>query len=262
MILGIDDNQRRIFKFSLGTGKSLGSVDEVAGSPFTRKIGKYYYHSFLFGNDGNLRDSHQLVISDGKNIISQQFKTAPISEQALVENNLYDYKNSVGFIPLYSDTVYTIDKNLSYHPKYVVNHKKSLWELKDQRLAVSDVIKLVTKQGYSYLSASQFFETRNGVVFCIKYGCKYGVFSRYYCYNKKDKQIFEVKTDEFESKIKCIFPGKLAFFKDNILCGYYYNLTPWKCLLNSNRIYQGKLCELIKQSNESDNPILIEMKLK
>ena len=126
IILGIDDREKKIFKFSLRTGKCLGTMDEIVASPFARKIGKYYIHSLLYGNDANLEDSHLIVVTDGKKTIAKQFSMPPITENAFVENNLYEHGHYATFIPLYSDTVYCINDNLTCYPKYVVKQKKSI----------------------------------------------------------------------------------------------------------------------------------------
>ena len=139
IILGIDDKEKKIFNFSLRTGKCLGTMDEIVASPFARKIGKYYIHSLLYGNDANLEDSHLIVVTDGKKTIAKQFSMPPITENAFVENNLYEHGHYATFIPLYSDTVYCINDNLTYYPKYVVKQKKSIWSKKNESIELSHV---------------------------------------------------------------------------------------------------------------------------
>lgn len=262
LILGTDDRERKFFKFSLNTGECLGSFDEVVGSPFARKIGKYYFHSLLYGNDDNEKDSHLIVVTDGKKMIAKQFVTAPLIENALVENNLYDNGNTASFIPLYSDTVYTLNDDLTYYPKYVVKQEKSLWSKKNERLTSEDVFKIVKTQGYSYLSPGMFIEAKEGIVFNVTIGCEYGMTSKFYYYDKKDKMIYEIKTYVFRGKIDRIFPDELCFAEDNTIYGYYRDLSSYKFLLESGQLKKGRLRNLIEKSKKGDNPVIVEFKLK
>ena len=189
IILGIDDREKKIFKFSLRTGKCLGTMDEIVASPFARKIGKYYIHSLLYGNDANLEDSHLIVVTDGKKTIAKQFSMPPITENAFVENNLYEHGHYATFIPLYSDTVYCINDNLTYYPKYVVKQKKSIWSKKNESIKYQQVSDMLKTQSYTYLSPGMFMEAKHGIILGLSIGNNYGLSNKYYFYDKIKKNL-------------------------------------------------------------------------
>ena len=262
IILGIDDREKKIFKFSLRTGKCLGTMDEIVASPFARKIGKYYIHSLLYGNDANLEDSHLIVVTDGKKTIAKQFSMPPITENAFVENNLYEHGHYATFIPLYSDTVYCINDNLTYYPKYVVKQKKSLWSKKNEKINSNQVIKMLQTQSYTYLSPETFMETKNGIIFSLKHGDKYAIYNKHYLYDKVKRNIYEIQTGVYREKIDRIFPFSISFTDDNSFYGYYRDMSDYKVLLKYGYLKNGQLFDIIKESKKGDNPVLVEFKLK
>ena len=262
IILGIDDREKKIFKFSLRTGKCLGTMDEIVASPFARKIGKYYIHSLLYGNDANLEDSHLIVVTDGKKKIAKQFSMPPITENAFVENNLYEHGHYATFIPLYSDTVYCINDNLTYYPKYVVKQKKSIWSKKNESIKYQQVSDMLKTQSYTYLSPGMFMEAKHGIILGLSIGNNYGLSNKYYFYDKIKKNIYELETGMFKEKTDRVFPTFLSFTADNSFYGYYQDISVYKFLLDSNLLKKGKLYNIIKNSKKGDNPVLVEFKLK
>ncbi|SEA59672.1 6-bladed beta-propeller protein [Segatella bryantii] len=262
IILGIDDKEKKIFKFSLRTGKCLGTMDEIVASPFARKIGKYYIHSLLYGNDANLEDSHLIIVTDGKKTIAKQFSMPPIIEHAIMENNIYEHSHYATFIPLYSDTVYSINDNLTYYPKYVVKQKKSLWSKKNEKINSNQVIKMLQTQSYTYLSPETFMETKNGIIFSLKHGDKYAIYNKHYLYDKVKRNIYEIQTGVYREKIDRIFPFSISFTDDNSFYGYYRDMSDYKVLLKYGYLKNGQLFDIIKESKKGDNPVLVEFKLK
>jgi hypothetical protein len=186
----------------------------------------------------------------------------PITENAFVENNLYEHGHYATFIPLYSDTVYCINDNLTYYPKYVVKQKKSIWSKKNESIKYQQVSDMLKTQSYTYLSPGMFMEAKHGIILGLSIGNNYGLSNKYYFYDKIKKNIYELETGMFKEKTDQVFPTFLSFTADNSFYGYYQDISVYKFLLDSNLLRKGKLYNIIKNSKKGDNPVLVEFKLK
>jgi hypothetical protein len=261
-IIAVDDLEKKIFTFSLETGKILKVSDEIIGTPFVRKFNGHFYHSVHFNNDWNENETWQLVVTNGKKIVAKQFKMFPISEEADGANNLYEYKDYMNYIPEYSDTIYSLNKDFTYSNKYIVKHDNSLWEKKNEKLSFEDVRNIMKKQKYSYLIADMFFETTKGIVFELEEGQQDGEFIEHYFYDKQKKKTFKIQTGWYGQGINVIFPIQNSFVYNDEIYGYYTDVANYRKMMNPNLISNKKLQKIVKEAKTGDNPVLVSFKIK
>lgn len=261
-IIAVDDLEKKIFTFSLETGKILKVSDEIIGTPFVRKFNGHFYHSVHFNNDWNENETWQLVVTNGKKIVAKQFKMFPISEEADGANNLYEYKDYMNYIPEYSDTIYSLNKDFTYSNKYIVKHDNSLWEKKNEKLSFEDVRNIMKKQKYSYLIADMFFETTKGIVFELEEGQQDGEFIEHYFYDKQKKKTFKIQTGWYGQGINVIFPIQNSFVYNDEIYGYYTDVANYRKMMNPNLISNQKLQKIVKEAKTGDNPVLVSFKIK
>ena len=261
-IIAVDDLEKKIFTFSLETGKILKVSDEIIGTPFVRKFNGHFYHSVHFNNDWNENETWQLVVTNGKKIVAKQFKMFPISEEADGANNLYEYKDYMNYIPEYSDTIYSLNKDFTYSNKYIVKHDNSLWEKKNEKLSFEDVRNIMKKQKYSYLIADMFFETTKGIVFALEEGQQDGEFIEHYFYDKQKKKTFKIQTGWYGQGINVIFPIQNSFVYNDEIYGYYTDVENYRKMMNPNLISNKKLQKIVKEAKTGDNPVLVSFKIK
>ena len=261
-IIAVDDLEKKIFTFSLETGKILKVSDEIIGTPFVRKFNGHFYHSVHFNNDWNENETWQLVVTNGKKIVAKQFKMFPISEEADGANNLYEYKDYMNYIPEYSDTIYSLNKDFTYSNKYILKHDNSLWEKKNEKLSFEDVRNIMKKQKYSYLIADMFFETTKGIVFALEEGQQDGEFIEHYFYDKQKKKTFKIQTGWYGQGINVIFPIQNSFVYNDEIYGYYTDVENYRKMMNPNLISNKKLQKIVKEAKTGDNPVIISYKIK
>lgn len=261
-IIAVDDLEKKIFTFSLETGKILKVSDEIIGTPFVRKFNGHFYHSVHFNNDWNENETWQLVVTNGKKIVAKQFKMFPISEEEDGANNLYEYKDYMNYIPEYSDTIYSLNKDFTYSNKYIVKHDNSLWEKKNEKLSFEDVRNIMKKQKYSYLIADMFFETTKGIVFELEEGQQDGEFIEHYFYDKQKKKTFKIQTGWYGQGINVIFPIQNSFVYNDEIYGYYTDVENYRKMMNPNLISNKKLQKIVKEAKTGDNPVIISYKIK
>ena len=261
-IIAVDDLEKKIFTFSLETGKILKVSDEIIGTPFVRKFNGHFYHSVHFNNDWNENETWQLVVTNGKKIVAKQFKMFPISEEADGANNLYEYKDYMNYIPEYSHTIYSLNKDFTYSNKYIVKHDNSLWEKKNEKLSFEDVRNIMKKQKYSYLIADMFFETTKGIVFALEEGQQDGEFIEHYFYDKQKKKTFKIQTGWYGQGINVIFPIQNSFVYNDEIYGYYTDVENYRKMMNPNLISNKKLQKIVKEAKTGDNPVIISYKIK
>jgi hypothetical protein len=170
----------------------------------------------------NIEQNYYLTVAANDSIIRKGFPYYPIQIQAVNSKSLqYNYKNELLFIPILSDTVYRLTSDSSYTAKYVINHKKSIWQKKEEYLTTEQISALVKESGYNYLK-SPVLETEKHVFYQINAGveAKY-IQSRSYWYDKAKQKSFMIKMPEtgIKQAPKCI-PTPIAIY-GNYYVGIY-----------------------------------------
>jgi hypothetical protein len=105
-----------------------------------------------------------------------------------------NYKGDLLFTPGLSDTVYQILTDFAYAAKYVVEHKKSVWQLYNEELQLVEMLQRV-RDGYTRL-VSKFCETEKNAYFeiSVKDANSNGTIPHSYWYDKKTEQTYTAKS--------------------------------------------------------------------
>jgi hypothetical protein len=106
----------------------------------------------------------------------------------------YNYKGDLLFTPMMSDTVYQILTDFAYATKYVIEHKKSIWKLYNERLQLDEMLQR-TRDGYTRLNP-KFCETEKNAYFEInsKDANSNNIRPHSYWYDKKTEQTYTSKS--------------------------------------------------------------------
>jgi hypothetical protein len=165
---------------------------------------------------------HLVATTKGDSILRRGFPFYPVQIEAITTNSLF--YNTIGellFVPNMSDTVYQILSDSTYMVKYIIKHKKSIWEKYDQHSDNKQYFDLITKSDYTRLNVP-ILETERFVYTPIQ--AKKEIEHRYlrgsydYWYDKTKDIVFALgkNTRENFSFIYYVIPSPRAVY------GNYY----------------------------------------
>lgn len=261
LIMGVDDTIGKLFFYSLKTGKFIKNIDTEFGTPTVRKMAGLYFLNVLYGTDNNDDEVWQIVAYDGKEYKYKQFKLSPIQKNVF-RDNLHEKHNGLIFTPLYSDTIYTINKNLTYSVSYIIKNKNSVWNIKDKDLSYEKFREILKTHGYSYLAGEKFQETKTGALFCMMQGdSKFSEYERTFYYDKQTSITSEIMSFLPEKKLNMVFPTIYCVNLDRVY-GIYSELNSIREKIKLSDIANDKLRNLVENSKSGDNPILVSFIIK
>ena len=198
---------------------------------------------------------HLVVTTKGDSIIRRGFPYYPIQVGAVNDNPLFC--NSTGellFVPNISDTVYQILNDSIYMIKYIVKHKKSIWEKHEQKIDIQQYFDLIMTSNYTRLSGYPWpiLETERFVHFSIeakrKVGDKYYRISRDYWYDKTKNIVFDLGDNDLKNyqPIYHVIPSPRAIY------GNYYvgEISNYQIELYRNDLKQPVIDSLIYKNEE------------
>jgi hypothetical protein len=117
-----------------------------------------YHQSFTYKTTPNL------VVSTKDSAIRRALPYKKIQRETTSGSFKRNYKGDILFIPVVSDTIYQILTDSTYTAKYVVKHKKSVWQKYNEELQHDEILQLIRNEGYSQLY-SVFYETEKNIGF-------------------------------------------------------------------------------------------------
>jgi hypothetical protein len=216
--------------------------------------------------------NYHLVVSIGDSIIRKGFPFYPLQMDAIFRPPFqYNYKNELLFRPNYCDTVYRIINDSVYTAKYIVKHRKSVWEKYSERMDFDTYERLIVHSDYTALT-NPIFETENFVGYSIE--SKKKVKERYYRYfypywfNKRTGMSFTLGKPAENQDIYHYFPDLMTM--KSIYGNYYAGIIPPMMIEdNRNNIKEGKysvnnqeLLDMIMDKNPNLEAILMLYKFK
>jgi hypothetical protein len=164
---------------------------------------KFILH-LAYGQSFDEKETPNLVVSIKDSAMLKALPYHNIQKKNAGGEFNYNYKDDLLFTPGLSDTVYQILTDFAYAAKYVVEHKKSIWQLYNEELQLVEMVQRV-RNGYTRL-ASKFYETEKNAYFeiSVKDPNSNGTISKSYWYDKKTEQTYTSKTlskgQEFQGK--------------------------------------------------------------
>lgn len=173
--------------------------------------------------------------------------------------------NSMGdllFIPVLSDTVYKIESFEKYSVRYVVKHKHSIWDKKEEEFSYKEVGDLIKNNGYTALG--MFYETQRYVYFSIKRGLRNFVIENYFLFDKEKIQVYELEETNMKIFKEIVPPNLIALDKETFVASFdAFRLKELLAKDNNGYVIQNnQLNTIIEKSDESSNPVLVMYELK
>jgi hypothetical protein len=151
--------------------------------------------------DNNI--NYQLVVTVGDSIIRRGFPFYPLQMDAIFSPPFqYNYKNELLFCPYYCDTIYQIVNDSIYTTKYIIKHRKSIWEKSNESLSFDDYNRLIIQSDYTRI-VPPILETKNFVCYPIEAKIKvdesYHRRSYFYWFNKNNKTSFSLEEPQLKT---------------------------------------------------------------
>jgi hypothetical protein len=167
--------------FSLD-GEFLKKERSIANVSFAvMNDGKIINH-LVAGQSFDYSVNYDLVVTEADSVIRKGFPLYPIQLRKIDAKSLYyNFKNELLFSPVMSDTVYHIINDSTYTVKYIVKHRKSVWDKYGEDLGHEDVDKLISSN-YTIL-VGPVLETESLVHYPVEAKMKIGEYYYRHHYN-------------------------------------------------------------------------------
>jgi hypothetical protein len=212
--------------------------------------------------DDNL-NYHLVVTIKGDSIISRGFPIRPMQLHNISSKPFfYNTMGELLFVENFSDTVYQILTDSTYTTKYIVKHKKSIWEKHNQNINYNQYFDLITKSNYTRLKPL-ILEMERFVYIPIeakrKFGDKYLRGTYNYWYDKTTKIVFNLGDNDFNN-LQSIYhdiPAPLTIYGN-----YYAGIISNEMLEIYRKELENPIIETLVKNEElkamlkSDNPDL------
>lgn len=263
-ILAIDDLGKSYFYFDLTTGKFLYKENSLIGTSFACKYEGLYFSSVTDGNDFNENETWGLLVSDSIRFRGKQFRLRPLQCVDFVTDNINVHNQKLYFVPLFSDTVYVVNKHLNIVPSFVVKQKKSLSSIIDEDLNFANVLEMMHKRGYTFMDGSRFFESQEALFFKLLTGRGRGLGEECFVYDKRFNKLFRLLTEDLCEQQYAIFPHDILYVKENRFFGLYLDGQKLKdvCKLGNIKVENVKLSKLLSSKQINHNPIVVSFEYK
>lgn len=179
------------------------------------------------------------------------------------KNAVFNSTNDLLFVPVLSDTVYHIKSFNEYCVRYVLKHKRSVWNKHGEELSYNEVAKLIKNDGYTAFSGL-FYETSKYIYFSMERSLNDLVTNVFFMYDKKKKQVYELDGRGMTFFTEIVPPDLIAL--DGEMCVSSFDAYRLKELFSDNDkgyiIKNNILKAIIEKSDENSNPVLVFYQLK
>lgn len=136
-------------------GECLRSTSVIPDSYYDHPMGQDSAFNFI-------GDDYSLVLSKGSEVLKKAFPLYPIQRQVAVSDPFA--KTGLGellYIPSCCDTIYQLNRDLTYRAKYFVKQENSVWKHRDEELSYQEHTDLIfngcTELGNAIFENEKFF---------------------------------------------------------------------------------------------------------
>ena len=215
-----------------------------------------------FGQSYDENLNYHIAVSRGGSICCKAFPFAPIQKRYTVSRIAqYNSCNELLFTPTLSDTVYCIKSPKEYYVKYVIKHKRSIWDKSQEELSWREIDCLIKQDGYTAFGGP-VHETSDYLFFSLSKGNNNLIVNQNYYYDKRQKQLFKI-TKDYEGVIRNLFSMPVGVSGDYYLAfADGYLMKEYMKKNTDISIADESLRKMINECNENSNPILIKFRLK
>lgn len=251
-----DPLSRNNIYYSSINGKFIKKTNSIANCYFSC-INDKFINQLADNQDFNKDEDYSLIITVGDSIVMKGFALYPIQKNNYIVNSLYkDSDGKLLFTPLNSDTIYQLNEDFSFFPKYIVEQGKSIWEKRDENLKEDEISLLIKEKNFSRFSG-KFLASKSHAVLSVQHKFKEYISSVPYIWDKKHNVVFKWNINR-PSLINDIIVAPVAVY-NNTYFGYF---SGQGLLENAGNSLNHKLKELLKISEKEANPILVQYEFK
>ena len=239
---------------------------------------RVYLNQMGYGQSFSEELNFHIVSSDQDSVIRKAFPYYPIQKADFIDEGLSrNWRDEILFMPTYCDTVYCIDSDSTYHARYALRQKKSLWERANDRLSDDETVRLMKEEGYT--KVNHFLESRDHILFNVSKSHSSGrVLSSPHIYDKRTGVAYEFPNDDNSPAVSGVKNPEIAFdyytLPDPItVCGDFFVSVFDPILLKyawEDAVSKGITVEfrdpvfedIVKNATNGSNPALVFYRLK
>lgn len=236
------------------SGEWLRSTSVISESYYDYPMGQDSAFNFMVYD-------YSLVLSKGSEVLKKAFPVYPIQRQVAVRDPFA--KTGLGellYIPLCCDTVYQLNRDLTYRAKYFVKLKNSVWKHRDEELSYQEHTDLIIK-GCTGLG-NAIFENEKFFAFTMNERDDNLIKVQACFYNKEKKKTFYFDiTKPYDTSMlleKSVFPigNPICLYGDYFVTSF----TPVPIKENAHLANEEYL-KIMNAGTDDTNPALVFYKL-
>ena len=222
------------------------------------------YYDYPMGQDSAFNFmvyDYSLVLSKGSEVLKKAFPVYPIQRQVAVRDPFA--KTGLGellYIPLCCDTVYQLNRDLTYRAKYFVKLKNSVWKHRDEELSYQEHTDLIIK-GCTELG-NAIFENEKFFAFTMNERDDNLIKVQACFYNKEKKKTFYLDIEKPFDRNQVLKKGMFSIGNPICLYGDYFvtSFTPVPIKENAHLANEEYL-KIMNAGTDDTNPALVFYKL-
>lgn len=235
-------------------GEWLRSTSVIPDSYYDHPMGQDSAFNFI-------GDDYSLVLSKGSEVLKKAFPLYPIQRQVAVSDPFA--KTGLGellYIPSCCDTVYQLNRDLTYRAKYFVKQENSVWQHRDEELSDLERTDLIFK-GCTGLG-NAIFENEKFFVFTMTVRHKNQQLVRACFYNKEKKKTFYFDIDKHFDGSKVLEKGVFPIGNPICLYGDYFVTSFIPIPIKENaHLANEEYLKIMNAGTDDTNPALVFYKL-
>lgn len=235
-------------------GEWLRSTSVIPDSYYDHPMGQDSAFNFI-------GDDYSLVLSKGSEVLKKAFPVYPIQRQVAVRDPFA--KTGLGellYIPLCCDTVYQLNRDLTYRAKYFVKLKNSVWKHRDEELSYQEHTDLIIK-GCTELG-NAIFENEKFFAFTMNERDDNLIKVQACFYNKEKKKTFYFDITKPFDRNQVLKKGMFSIGNPICLYGDYFVTSFIPVPIKENvHLLNKEYLKIMNAGTDDTNPALVFYKL-
>lgn len=235
-------------------GEWLRSTSVIPDSYYDHPMGQDSAFNFI-------GDDYSLVLSKGSEVLKKAFPVYPIQRQVAVRDPFA--KTGLGellYIPLCCDTVYQLNRDLTYRAKYFVKLKNSVWKHRDEELSYQEHTDLIIK-GCTELG-NAIFENEKFFAFTMNERDDNLIKVQACFYNKEKKKTFYLDIEKPFDRNQVLKKGMFSIVNPICLYGDYFVTSFIPVPIKENaHLANEEYLKIMNAGTDDTNPALVFYKL-
>ena len=220
------------------------------------------YYDYPMGQDSAFNFmvyDYSLVLSKGSEVLKKAFPVYPIQRQVAGPFA----KTGLGellYIPLCCDTVYQLNRDLTYRAKYFVKLKNSVWKHRDEELSYQEHTDLIIK-GCTELG-NAIFENEKFFAFTMNERDDNLIKVQACFYNKEKKKTFYLDIEKPFDRNQVLKKGMFSIGNPICLYGDYFVTSFIPVPIKENvHLLNKEYLKIMNAGTDDTNPALVFYKL-